>query len=139
MGNKLRIVLDTNVLLVAIPSYSQYHWLYQDLISKKFDLFITNEILNEYEEKIEQRLGHDTAYSIIRALMELDNVFSTVVYYKFQLIINDPDDDKFVDCAFASNAHYLVTNDKHFNTVKNNIFPKINVVNLDEFKSLLFE
>ena len=136
-SNNLRIVLDTNVLLVAIPSYSKYHWLYQALISKKFELFITNDILNEYEEIIEQRLGHNTAYAVIRALMELDNVFSTVVYYKFQLIVNDPDDDKFADCAFASNAHYLVTNDKHFNVIKNNVFPKINVISLQDFEIVI--
>jgi putative PIN family toxin of toxin-antitoxin system len=136
-SNKLRIVLDTNVLLVTIPSYSKYHWLFQALISKKFDLFITNDILNEYEEIIEQRLGHSAAYAVIRALMEFDNVFSTVVYYKFQLIVSDPDDDKFVDCAFAGNAHYLVTNDTHFNVIKNNVFPKINIISLQDFEKII--
>ena len=36
------------------------------------------------------------------------------------LLINaDPDDNKFFDIAVAANADYLVTNDAHFNMVKN--------------------
>ena len=31
------------------------------------------------------------------------------VNFKFLLIINDIDDNKFVDCVIAANAHYLVT------------------------------
>ena len=49
---RLNIVLDTNVLLVSISEFSKYHWLYRLLIDKKFNLYITNEILTEYEEII---------------------------------------------------------------------------------------
>jgi len=42
---RLNIVLDTNVLLVSISEFSKYHWLYRLLIEKKFNLYITNEIL----------------------------------------------------------------------------------------------
>lgn len=31
------------------------------------------------------------------------------VYYHLHLITADPDDDKFVDCAFKANAKYIVT------------------------------
>ncbi len=137
MGNRLRIVVDTNALLVAIPSYSKYHWLYKAIIDKELDVFITNEILNEYEEKIEHRLGVETAQSVIRILMELENVYATIVYYKFQLITADPDDDKFADCAFASNAHFLITNDKHFNILEKNVFPKIRAIKIEDFKNKL--
>lgn len=33
--------------------------------------------------------------------------------YKWQLVSDDPDDDKFVDCAIGANVDYLVTNDRH--------------------------
>ena len=46
--NRLSIVLDTNVLVVSISEFSKYHWLYRCIIEKKFDLYITNEILTEY-------------------------------------------------------------------------------------------
>jgi len=48
----------------------------------------------------------------------------------------DPDDNKFVDCAISSNAKFIVTNDKHFNVLKNVDFPKIEVVDIDKFKEI---
>lgn len=54
-----------------------------------------------------------------------------------ELIPNDPDDNKFVDTAFACNAHFIVTNDRHFNVLKNIEFPKITVIKVEEFVELL--
>jgi len=53
------------------------------------------------------------------------------------LITQDPDDNKFIDCAFANNCDFLVTNDKHFSVLNNIDFPKINVVNIEEFKIIV--
>lgn len=50
-----------------------------------------------------------------------------------ELIQADPDDNKFVDCAFAANADYLVSEDSHFDVLRNISFPKLNLVTLDEF------
>lgn len=138
-NRRLKIILDTNVLLVSISEYSQYHWLFKALINKEFDVYITNEILTEYEEIISKKISIDTANSVIRTLLELSNVFPTIIYYKTNFITEDPDDNKFVDCAFASNCDLLVTNDKHFNVIKNINFPKINIMKLHEFKKILNE
>jgi predicted nucleic acid-binding protein len=56
-------------------------------------------------------------------------------FYKFQLITHDNDDNKFVDCAIAANASCIVTNDKHFNEVKQHKFPKVNVLSISEFEN----
>jgi len=48
MKDRLKVVLDTNVLLVSISSKSKYHLIYDKLVSDENDLFITNEILMEY-------------------------------------------------------------------------------------------
>ena len=53
--------------------------------------------------------------------------------YKWNLITADPDDNKFVDCAVAANAKYIVTEDHHFNVLKTVVFPVVNVINIDEF------
>ena len=49
------------------------------------------------------------------------------------LITADPDDNKFVDCAFAAGADYLVSEDSHFNVLNKISFPQLNLVTLDEF------
>ena len=138
-NNRLNIVIDTNVLLVSISEYSKYHWLFKAILEKRFDVYLTNEILSEYEEIIGKYFNGDVARSVIRTLVELENVKATVVYFKFDVIKADVDDNKFVDCAFASNAHFLVSNDKHFEILKQTFFPKVNVLKLEEFKMILEE
>jgi len=93
--------------------------------------------LTEYEEIISDKLNPNTANAVIRTLMELDNVYPTSIYFKYNLIIQDPDDDKFIDCAFASNCDFLVTNDKHFSILSTIEFPKITIIKLEEFKDII--
>lgn len=54
-----------------------------------------------------------------------------------ELIQADPDDNKFVDCAFAANATYIVSNDRHFDVLSKIDFPKIQVLKLIEFLQTL--
>ncbi|NCS82706.1 MAG: PIN domain-containing protein, partial [Ignavibacteria bacterium] len=61
MKDKLRVVLDTNVLLVTISSRSKYYFIYEKLVEDKYDLFVTNEILMEYEEVISQKYNSPVA------------------------------------------------------------------------------
>lgn len=113
--NKLKIILDTNVLLVSISSKSPYHWIFAKLIEGAFDLGITSEILLEYEEVIGCKYNETVAKDVLRTLLVLPNVQQVTVYYKWNLIEADSDDNKFVDCAVSFNANGIVTQDKHFN------------------------
>ena len=133
----MKVVLDTNVLLVSISSKSKYHWLFQGLLNQKYAVAVTNEILMEYEEIISTKYSVSMAKNVIRTLLVLPNVFKIDVYYHWNLIKHDPDDDKFVDCAVASNANYIVTNDKHFNVLKDVDFPKIWTVNITQFQKIV--
>lgn len=133
MKNKLKVVLDTNVLLVSISSKSKHHWIYEKLLNKEYDLFISTEILMEYEEVISEKYNTSVARDVIKALLILPNVFKKSIYYNWDLIKEDNSDNKFVDCALNSNSHLLVTHDKHFNILKEIDFPKMQVANIDEF------
>lgn len=137
MMNKFRVVIDTNVLLVSISSKSKYHWIFKKLLDAEFDLFVTNELLMEYEEVISSKYNPSTAKDVIRALLLLTNVHLTTIYFNWKLIDSDPDDNKFVDCAININAHLLVTNDKHFEVLKNIDFPKLTIVSVKEFEDIL--
>lgn len=55
------------------------------------------------------------------------------------LIHADSDDNKFVDCAIAGNADYIVTDDKHFDELKNIDFPKVNIITTEGFLKLISE
>lgn len=65
------------------------------------------------------------------------NIQKLEAYYHWQLIEQDPDDNKFADCAIAANADYLVTNDKHFNVLKTIAFPKVVVITAQEWLEII--
>ena len=133
----LKVVIDTNILLVSIPKQSKYHKIIQNLKDGNFNLCISNDVLTEYKEILAKKINLLVAESICEALILYENVIKTNIYYNWNLIFVDPDDNKFVDCAIAGNADYIVTNDKHFNILKSIDFPKINVINIDEFIKLI--
>jgi len=70
----MRIVLDTNILLVSIAKKSRYRIIFDSLITKKFDLVISNEILSEYTEIIAQKTNEIIANNIAEMLLTLSNV-----------------------------------------------------------------
>jgi putative PIN family toxin of toxin-antitoxin system len=130
------VVLDTNIILVSISSKSKYHKIFTSLLDGNFNLCVTNEILLEYEEIITQRFNKSVAINTIRTLLLLPNVKLITPYFKWQLI-KDIDDNKFVDCYVASNSSILVTNDKDFDILSTIKFPKIKIVDIENFISLL--
>lgn len=132
----MKLVIDTNCLLVSISRKSKYNWLFQALIDKKFELFITSEILNEYEEVIGRYFSPETVEPIYEILTTASNVRKVEIFYKLNLI-SDPDDNKFVDCAFAANVNYLVTNDTDYDVLRYIDFPKINIITIENFKNIL--
>ncbi len=133
----MKVVLDTNILLVSIAKKSAYRLIFDSLLSNKFDLIISNDILSEYTEIIALKTNVMVATNISEMLLALSNVQKQDVFYKWNLIDADKDDNKFVDCAIAGSADYLVTNDKHFNCLKSIEFPKLSLLNLDGFMDLL--
>ena len=133
----LRVVIDTNVLLVSISDRSPFHWIYKDLGRGLYSLLISTEIALEYEEVIGREMGEDIAGEVLDALERYPNVFSVQRHYLWDLIKTDLDDNKFADCAIAGGADCLVTKDKHFNMLRKINFPRVTVVTPEEFKNLL--
>ena len=130
----MNIVLDTNCLLMSLSRRSAYYPVWRDFVDGKYTLCVTNEILAEYEEILTQKVGPEIASNIITAILDLPNTKMVQVYYHLRLITADPDDDKFVDCAFKG---YIVTEDHHYDILKQTPFPYINVVGIDEFIKVL--
>ena len=65
--------------------------------------------------------------------MRSPNVLRKDPYFRFHLIEQDPDDNKFVDCAIVAGADYIVSEDAHFRVLSTIPFPKVNVILLDDF------
>lgn len=109
------------------------------LLLDKYTLFLNNEILLEYEEKLQSNFSIDISSNFINLLFKQKNIRRKQVYFRLNLVSTDPDDNKFADCAFACNAHFLVSNDKHLLQLNNSNFPVFNVLKAAEFLKLLEE
>ncbi|MDR0872588.1 MAG: putative toxin-antitoxin system toxin component, PIN family [Prevotellaceae bacterium] len=127
------IILDTNCLLICLPSQSKFHRVWTAFLDKNYHLCISNEIINEYEEVLAKQTSPAFADLIVQTILSRENTIRISPAYRFNLIAADPDDNKFVDCAIAANADYIVSQDAHFDILKTIDFPKINVIRIDDF------
>lgn len=134
----MKIVLDTNCLLLIISKKGSYYSIFEKIKFGEIQLIITNEIINEYEEILEKIFSHDVADYFIKAILNHSKtIFIEKIYYNWNLISIDEDDNKFVDAYITGNSDWLVTNDKHFDVLKATDFPIVNLINLKEFNILL--
>ena len=132
-----RVVLDTNCLLISLSRRGRYYTVWKDFFAEKYTLCYTNEILTEYEEIITLKMGSAIAQNIIKAIITRKNTQRLDAHFRFNLIQADVDDNKFVDCAIAANASYIVSQDHHFDVLKTIDFPKVELIDIDTFMSLL--
>ncbi|MBQ3655980.1 MAG: putative toxin-antitoxin system toxin component, PIN family [Bacteroidales bacterium] len=131
-----RIVLDTNCLLQILPRKSGYNHIWADILAGNIRLCVCNDMIMEYTEILTNHVSWEVADNVITVILHLPGTIFVHNYYKWNAITSDPDDNKFVDCAFAAQAKFLVSNDSHFNEVKRTRIPDIEIIRLDEYDNL---
>lgn len=133
----MKIVLDSNVLVSSLGLKSSLRPIWNSFINGHYQLVVSEDILKEYEEIMQLYSARGVAEVVMEIFIESTDVIFQKVFYNWHAISADPDDNKFFDVAVASNVDFLVTNDQHFNVIKNIDFPKVKVVNSEEFLMLL--
>ena len=133
----MRVVIDTNCLIASIPKNGTAFWLYLAFRDEEFTWVISTDILNEYYEQLSEFYSPETAEIVTTVLLTAPNVELSQPYFFYNLVEKDPDDNKFANLAISTNAHHLVSNDKHFDIFKNIDFPPLSVIKLDEFRAIL--
>jgi putative PIN family toxin of toxin-antitoxin system len=137
MTDKLKVVIDTNVIVRSVSGKSLTSFVFDALLRQDFILCLSTEILLEYEEKLSQIYDPETAELVISVLLMLPNVEKINIYFDFRLIVPDADDDKFINCTVSANADYLVSDDKHFRVLSTIQFPKIECLTYEDFRRVL--
>jgi putative PIN family toxin of toxin-antitoxin system len=133
----MKVILDTNCLVVSLPQNSPYRCLWDAFRQGKYHLCYSTDILQEYEEVLLRYHLPETVLLTMEMLLKLPNVIPVIPFYKWNLITVDPDDIKFVDCALNVGANFIISNDKHFNVLKDILFPKVNVIDIETFKNTI--
>ena len=129
-----RIVLDTNCLIQMLSRRSPFYVIWQAYQKEQFALCVSNDILTEYREIIGQKATPEIAENVVALILHhpLTELFDPK--FRFGFITQDVDDNKFVDCAIVANAQYIVSDDAHFEELKQ-LPPEfqVEVLKLQEF------
>ncbi len=86
----MKVVIDTNVLLVSISNRSPWHPIFLALLQGNFSICVTTDILNEYAEIIEEQMGAVASKQTMEIIESLPNLDEIKKYYFWRLIKKDP-------------------------------------------------
>ncbi len=112
----LRLVLDTNILVyAAIKPDGLQRTVLLLAMTKPARLYVTKAILAEYQEVL-ARPEFKIRRGLRQQLLQLiKNRTQLVNPGRALQAAKDPDDNKFLECADAARADYLITgNQRHF-------------------------
>ena len=115
----MRIVVDTNnvvsryIVPVGPSARIMEHWEHET-----FDLVVSESMLAEYErvlnyERIRRRHGLSPAQ--VRQVIERFRRFAILVAptQALDVVSEDPSDNRFLECALAGNAAFIISGDHH--------------------------
>ena len=108
----MRIVIDTNVLISGVFFGGFPRKILSAVVEQKIIACATAEIINEYEEIVQEMVSRKQGHinkAILNPLIKAMEIIEPVTHVR---ICRDPDDNKFLECAKDSHAFYIVSGDK---------------------------
>ena len=135
----LRVVLDTNVLISAIGWRGNPRKVLTLCIEGKLNLIRTQETSKELERVFQRPKFNFISMEKKRELLQYLTLISIKVTPEenVEVIRKDPEDNKFLDCAVAGKADYIVTGDRHLLELKEH--EGIKIVTPSELLNVLSE
>jgi uncharacterized protein len=112
----LRLVVDTNIVVsAALKPDGLQRTVLLLAMTKPARLYVSDAILSEYREVLwrpELRIRKGLRRQLLQLIR---NHSQLLIPPRLLRVTKDPDDDKFLECADAARADYLVTgNQRHF-------------------------
>lgn len=135
----LKVILDTNSIINCIGYKSRYRNVFDAFLAGKYQIAISSEMLLEYEEIFEKFWNQEVCFNLLSVFARAPNVEFVHIYYQFGLMVNDPDDNKFIDAYIAFTADYIISNDKEILKMNSLDFPPIRILTIQEFSTLLLQ
>ena len=110
----MKIVLDTNVFISGIFFSGPPSQILQAWKNKKLRIILSQDILDEYHRVAESLSSKYPTIDIFQ-IIELVTVHGQFVDSTDLdiTVCEDPDDNKFIECAIASDTKIIVSGDKH--------------------------
>jgi putative PIN family toxin of toxin-antitoxin system len=128
-----KIVIDTNIYISAIFWGGKPRMVVDFGRSGQVLIFTSSEI----EKKLKTKFGLSNEEAA-QILLDFSTFTLPVkVSRRITVIDDDPDDDKFIECAVASRAGFIVSGDKHLLNLKE--YKGIKIMKAADFLSLFLK
>ena len=131
----MKITLDTNFLISATQwDNSVAFKLLKRLLEANIKIFTTKDILDEFSEVLQRdfKYNKEETTNILEEILVFVNIIET--QERIKIVKDDPDDDKIIECALASNSDYLITYDRHLLKIKE--YKSIKIITPEEMLKL---
>ncbi|MBI2044757.1 putative toxin-antitoxin system toxin component, PIN family [Candidatus Pacearchaeota archaeon] len=115
----MKITADTNFFISATQwGNSVAHKLLIKLLEKNVEIFTTKEILDEFVEVLQRDFNYiqEETNKILEKILAFVNLVEPTE--KINIIKDDIDDNKVLECAIESKSEHIVTYDKHLLNLK---------------------
>jgi putative PIN family toxin of toxin-antitoxin system len=131
----IRVVVDTNVLVSAVLKGSVSEAIMLFLVADPdFEWVVSEEILLEYKSVL-GRKKFKLSPEIQERWFKIIDAFTSLIHIDVSIDFpRDPKDAKFLECAIACSADYLITGDRDFESFAE--FQGIEVVSASRFLEL---
>ena len=129
----MRVVLDTNTVVSALLFSGVASKLVPLWQSGRIGVLVSKPILEEYFRVLAYPKFRLTREDI-KALIEeevLPFVKPVRIGRRLSVVEQDPDDDKFLECAVSGRAKYLVTGDSELRALRS--YRKVRILRVAEF------
>jgi len=110
----VKIVLDTNVFISGIFFHGPPAQILEAWQKSKFKIVLSKEIIEEYQ-RVAETLADKFPGVEISSIIEMVAIHSEIIDTEGIEVLEceDPDDNKFFECAIASKTKLIVSGDKH--------------------------
>ncbi|MBU2559781.1 putative toxin-antitoxin system toxin component, PIN family [archaeon] len=136
----MKVVLDTNVLISAFLWSGKPAEVMRQVEVGRVKMYLSQDILEEIEVVLEKdKLKTPIAASGQSVRLVMNKIYSMAHVVsptaKTSRVKEDPDDDKFLDCAVECKADYIVSGDRHL--LKLEEYQRIKIITASQFLKLI--
>jgi putative PIN family toxin of toxin-antitoxin system len=136
----MKISTDTNVLISSTFWSGDSNKILEKVENQEIELVLSKEIIEEFSNVLEYKEIKDKIKNknlemkrTIEKIISLSILVEPIL--KFNVIKEDPEDNKVLECAVEGNVDYILTNDNHLLKLKE--FKEIKIVTPKEFLEIL--
>ena len=131
-AEKLKLVLDSNVFISAVVFGGKPREILDLAVKGLIEIAVSDDILEEIKEVLEGnkfQFPAKIAYALVTEIEDLADLVEPKEW--IDAILDDPEDNRVLECAVESGANGIISGDSHLLALRS--FGKIKIMNPDEF------